>query len=169
MKSKNVVIKAESGHIQISPYGFFLYAKDFFDAAKAFKRLKLYSPVPYFLYCRSMELALKAFLLGKGVPKEDLPKKNLYGHDLEKILKKAQEKDLREFVKITPEQEKEILKANKYYVDKKVGGFEYFDVHKVAKGYPELPNLLLLEKTAAELVTNLKSFCLNAAQIKKTA
>lgn len=169
MKSKNVVIKTETIHLHISPFGFFHYGKEFFDAAKGFKQPAHYSPVPYFLYCRSIELALKAFLLGKGVPKEDLPKKNLYGHDLEKILKKAQEKDLHEFVKITPEQEKEILKANKYYVDKKVGGFEYFDVHKAAKGYPELPNLLLLEKTAAELVTNLKSFCLNAARIKKTA
>ena len=160
MKSKNVVIKAEPGHLYISPFGFFYYGKEFFNAAKGFKQSAHYSPVPYFLYCRSIELVLKAFLLGKGVPKKDLPKKNLYCHDLGKILKKAQEMGLREFVKITPDQEKEILKANKYYDSNK--GFEYFDVTKAATGYLELPDLLLLEKAAAELVTYLKSFCLNA-------
>ena len=158
MKSKNIVIKTEPGHIHISPFGFFLYGKDFFDAAKGFKQPEHYSPVPYFLYCRSIELLLKAFLLGKDVPKKDL--KNVYGHDLGIILKKAQEMDLREFVKITPEQEKEISRANKYYAFK---GFEYFEFTKAVTGYPELPDLLLLEKAAAELVTYLKSFCLNVA------
>ena len=161
MKSKNVVIKTEPVHLHISPFGFFHYGKEFFDAAKGFKQPAHYSPVPYFLYCRSIELVLKAFLLGKGVPKKDLPNMNLFGHDLGKILKKAQEMGLREFVMITPEQEKEILKANEYYYSNK--GFEYFDVTKAATAYRELPDLLLLEKAAAELVTYLKSFCLNAA------
>lgn len=161
MKSKSYVLKAEPGHIHISPFGFFHYGEQFFDAAKGFIHPPHYSPVAYFLYCRSIELLLKAFLLGKGVPKKDLPKKKLFGHDLGKILKKAQKMGLYELVKITSEQEKEILKANKYYDSNK--GFEYFDVHRAAKGYPELPDLLLLEKAAAELVNYLKSFCLNAA------
>jgi len=67
MKSKNVVIKAEPGHLHISPFGFFHYGKEFFDAAKGFKHPAHYSPVPYFLYCRSIELVLKAFLLGRRV------------------------------------------------------------------------------------------------------
>lgn len=159
MKPKNVVIKAEPGIINISPFGFFHYGKEFFDTAKGFKQSAHFSPVPYFLYCHSIELALKAFLLVKGVPKKDLPKQNLYGHDLEKILEKAKELDLEKFVKIAPEQEREISKANKYYVSK---GFEYFEVIKAVTAYPELPDLLFLEKVASELVTHLESFCLNA-------
>ena len=159
MKAQDVVIKAEPITVHISPFGFFNYGKEFFDAVKGFKQSTYYSPVPYFLYCRSIELVLKAFLLGKRVPKKDLPKKKLYGHDLEKILKKAKELDIGKFIKITPEQEKEILKANRYYASK---GFEYFEVIKAVKAYPELPDLLLLEKVTSELVTKLESFCLNA-------
>jgi hypothetical protein len=159
MKPKNLVIKAEPGIIHISPFGFFHYGKEFLDAAKGFKQSAYYSPAPYFLYCRSIELFLKAFLLAKGVPKKHLPKRNLYWHDLEKILKKAQDLSLSAFVKITPEQEKEISKANRYYAFK---GFEYFEVIKGVKAYPELPDLLFLEKVASELVTHLESFCLNA-------
>ena len=159
MKPKNVVIKAEPGIINISPFGFFHYGKEFFDTAKGFKQSAHFSPVPYFLYCHSIELVLKAFLLVKGVPKKDLPKRNLYGHDLEKILEKAKELDLEKFVKITPEQEREISKANKYYASK---GFEYFEVIRAVKAYPELPDLLVLDQVASELVTYLESFCLNA-------
>ena len=159
MKPKNVVIKAEPITVHISPFGFFHYGKEFFDAAKGFKQSAYYSPAPYFLYCRSIELVLKAFLLGKGVPKKDLPKRNLYWHDLEKILKKAKDLGLSKFVKITPDQEKEISKANKYYPSK---GFEYFEVIKAVNAYPELPDLLFLENVASELVTHLESFCLNA-------
>lgn len=158
MKPKNVVIKAEPGIIHISPFGFFHYGKEFLDAAKGFKQSAYYSPAPYFLYCRSIELVLKAFLLGKGVPKNDLPKRTL-SHDLEKIFKKAQDLGLSEFVNITPEQEREIAKANRYYASK---GFEYFEVIKAVKAYPELPDLLLLEKISSELVSYLESFCLNA-------
>lgn len=160
MKSQNVVIKAEPITLHISPYGFFHYGKEFFNVAKDIKQSTNYSPVPYFLYCHSIELVLKAFLLGKGVPKQDLPKKNLYGHDLEKILKKAKNLELGKFIEITLEQEKEISKANKYYAFK---GFEYFEVIKAMKAYPELPDLLLLAKVTSELLTSLKSFCcLNA-------
>ncbi|MEN8264934.1 MAG: hypothetical protein ABFR82_15895 [Nitrospirota bacterium] len=157
MKPKNIVIKAEPIAVHISPFGFFHYGKNFFDVAKGFKQSSYYSPVPYFLYCHSIELILKAFLIGKGVSKKDL--KKLYGHDLEKILNTAKNLGLITFVKITPGQEKEISKANKYYASK---GFEYFEVTKAIKAYPALPDLTLLEKIASELVTCLESFCINA-------
>ena len=159
MKPKNIVIKAEPITVHITPFGFFHHGKDFFEAAKGLKKPAGYSPVPYFLYCRSIELVLKAFLLGKGVPKKDLPKKKLYWHYLDKILNKAQDLGLSEFVNITTEQEKEISKANEYYANK---GFEYFETSKAVRAYPQLPDLLTLEKVASELVTQLESFCLNA-------
>ena len=156
MKPKNVLTKAEPITLSISPFGFFHYGKDFFDVAKGFKQSTYYSPVPYFLYCHSIELILKAFLIGNGIPKKDLRK--LYGHDLEKVLTKAKDLGLSTYVKITSEQEKEISKANRYYASK---GFEYFKVTKAVKAYPELPDLLVLEKITTELVTCLESFCIN--------
>lgn len=160
MKSNNSVIKVEPGHLNVSPFGFFHFGKEFFDAAKAFKPPEHFSPVPYFLYCRSIELVLKAFILGKGVPKRDLPKKSLYGHDLGKLLKTAQALGLHEFVEFTQKQEAEILRANKYYNSK---GFEYFDVFWAGTGYSGLPELITLEAVATELVNRLKAFCINVA------
>ena len=161
MKPKNLGIKADSIPIHLSPYGLFYYGKEFFNAAKGVVQSTKYSPVPYYLYCHSIELVLKAFLLVKKVPKKDLPNRNLYGHDLETILKRAKELDLSEFVKITPEQEKEISKANEYYnIPHK--GFEYFEVVEAVTGYPGLPDLSLLEKVSSELATNLETVCLNA-------
>jgi len=158
----NITIKADPIHVHISPYGLFYYGKEFFNAAKGVVQSTKYSPVPYYLYCHSIELLLKSFLLVEGVPKKELKKQKLYGHDLEKILKGAQKLGLSKFVKIRPEQGKEILKANEYYnIPHK--GFEYFEVVQAVTGYPELPDLSLLEKVASELVTNLETVCLNAA------
>jgi hypothetical protein len=84
----NYVLKAEPGLLHISPLGFHRYASEFLRAAQGFKINDGFSPVPYYLICRSMELALKAFLLAKGLPKKKLKERNL-GHDLEKVLNKA--------------------------------------------------------------------------------
>lgn len=159
MNPNDTTIKADPIRLNVSPYGFFHYGGAFFDIAKAFKQSAHFSPVPYYLYCHAIELLLKAFLLANGVPKIDLPKRALYGHDLGKILQKAKELGLGAVVIITQELEKEIEKANKYYAHK---GFEYFDVIKAVSGYPELPDLLSLECVASALRTELETICLNA-------
>lgn len=74
------------------------YACDFFEAALAVDDklgLKLgneiIAPIPVlYLSAQSIELGLKSFLVFKGVPLDDLPKRKL-GHDLIKCLKKADE------------------------------------------------------------------------------
>lgn len=154
MESKDVVINYKPIIVHISPLGFLYYAKGFLAATKGIRQNEYFSPVPYFLHCHAIELALKAFLLGKGVSKKDLKK---LGHNLEKILKKARDLGLSDFIKITSELEKEISKANKYYSSK---DFEYFEVINAMTAYPELPDLLLLELVASSLVTNLEPFCL---------
>jgi hypothetical protein len=65
---KNIVIKVEPLKIKITPYGFYKYATDYFFATDKWTTAVKdagYSPVPYFLYCRTIELGLKAFLLAK--------------------------------------------------------------------------------------------------------
>ncbi len=83
-------IKAKHVTINITPFGFYHYGKEFFDAAVGFKQSTKYSPVSYYLYCHSIELFLKAFLLVKGVSKKELKNSKNYGHNLEKILKKQE-------------------------------------------------------------------------------
>jgi len=156
MKPKTHLLKGKAVFIDITPFGFYHYGKEFFDAALGIKQSTKYSPVPYYLYCHSIELFLKSFLLVKGVTKKELKDTKNYGHNLEKILKKTIELGLNEFVQIKPEQEEEILKANEYYnVPRK--GFEYFEVVRGIKEYPELPDLSLLKRVAYELSNNLKA------------
>lgn len=154
----NYVIKVQPMVLHISPLGFHRYASEFLRAAQGFKINDGFSPVPYYLICRSMELVLKAFLLAKGVPKRTLKGRTL-GHDLEKVLKKAVSLGLDKVVSITPQHKEELRKANNYYASK---GFEYFEVTRAATGYPNLPDLRVLSDFATLLVTKLKPLCLQA-------
>ena len=159
MANRNVVIKPQTLPINLSPLGFHRYASEFLRAANSFKCGDNFSPVPYYLRCRVIELALKAFLLAKGFPKNDL--KDKLRHNLENALNSATELGLQSEVAIEPKEKKEIKKANVYYARK---GFEYFQVGKFAKGYPELPDLKILADVSSRLVSGLKDVCMKAAQ-----
>lgn len=154
----NYVLKAEPGVLHISPLGFHRYASEFLRAAQGFKINDGFSPVPYYLICRSMELALKAFLLAKGLPKKKLKERNL-GHDLEKVLNKAISMGLNKVVSISPQHKMELRKANNYYASK---GFEYFEVIRAVTGYQNLPDLTALSDFALLLLTKLEPPCLQA-------
>lgn len=158
MHPKNIVIKSPPFQAQISPIGFHKYAVDFINAASSLGLSTEFSPVPHYLYCRSIELALKSFLLAKGISINELKSKKL-GHDLEIVLCKAKALGLDKFVTITSEQEQELIKANSYYPKK---GFEYFKATNAVKGYPALPNLSVLEVLASNLISRLESVCLKS-------
>jgi hypothetical protein len=72
------VLKAETGLINFSPAGFRLVARDLRRCAEQFTR-STFSIVPYFLYCRAIELGLKAQLL-ESRRQSDV--KRDFGHDL---------------------------------------------------------------------------------------
>jgi hypothetical protein len=155
-----VVINAKPLVVNISPLGFNRYANDFLKAAQYLKGEDRFSPVPYYLYCRSIELSLKSFLLVKGVPNITLKNRNTLGHNLEKNLKKAESLGLSDVIVITTQHRMELKKANEYYASK---GFEYFKVVKALKGYKDLPDLSVLSNLASLLVSKLEPVCLSAA------
>ncbi len=155
----DIVIKVPTLHLRISPLGFHRYASEFLKAAKGFQITDAFSPVPYFLFSISIELALKAFLLAKKVPIKEL---KLLGHDLENVLKKAVSLGLKDIVVISCSYEEELKKANCYYPTKEGKGFEYFQVCKAVRGYPELPNLDVLSEIASTLVSKLKQICIKS-------
>jgi hypothetical protein len=154
----NVVIKVPPMVLHITPLGFHRYAAEYLRAALGFQGNGSFSPVPYYLFSRSIELALKAFLLAKGVPKKRLKERNL-GHDLEKILKKTISIGLANVVSISPQHTEELRKANNYYTSK---GFEYFEVVRTVTGYRNLPDLPVLSDLASLLVSKLEPICLQA-------
>src|SRR3990172_4880381 len=146
----DTVITPQTVHVNVSPLGFHRYATQFAESAAA-ARSKKFSPVPYFLYCRALELALKAYLLARGMSKADL--KSKFGHDLCKVLAEAKKRGLTGEVTIAAGWDAEIVKANAYYNGK---GFEYFEVDNAARGYPNLPNLDTLADCVSAILAGIK-------------
>ena len=153
-----VIVTPGPLHVNLSPLGFHYYASHFLGAARSAPPARGFSPVAYYLYCRALELVLKALLLERGEPKSELKKKAL-GHDLLRILAKADELGLASLVKVTAVERDELRKANDYYVDK---GFEYFRVIPAVTGYSGLPDLAVLDRLTDRLVSGLHDCCLNA-------
>jgi hypothetical protein len=161
MIQKNTTVVVKAAHINLSPIGFLRYADHFYQAGESFECEDKFSPVHYYLYCHSIELALKAFLLAKEIPIEILKKK--IGHNLSKALKKARNLGIDKLILLTNEQEKQIINADKYYASK---GFEYFKVYNAVRGYSDLPNLEILRQICAEITKKLHDFCWEATNQK---
>lgn len=93
-----------------TPIGLCRYACEFMEAAiaadsKMGRRdgFEIVAPIPVlFLVGQSIELALKAFLLSRGVPLRKL--RYDYGHNLHRSLRKAKELDLSALVTLSPEE-----------------------------------------------------------------
>lgn len=160
MNSTNIVIGLPTGSPDISPIGFHIYASEFAKYAReaGSEVAGPFSPVPYYLYCHSLELVLKAFLLARGVAEADLKKRAL-GHDLSRILSKAQSLDLEQTISFKTGWAQQIGKANEYYAGK---GFEYFCVGAAVRGYQDLPDLAVLNEIVTTLLERLEQTCLAA-------
>lgn len=157
MNSGDISIETGPVQVKISPYGFHMYAQRFLDVAKTVKTEPKFSPVPYYLYCRALELVLKAYLLVQGLSEKQV---KCLRHDLTRVLKKARRLGLDSVVTISKPERAEISKANGYYKKK---GFEYFQVGRAARAYPDLPDLTVLDGCVTELVEKLRQVCLDAA------
>jgi len=93
-----------------TPIGLCRYACEFMEAALAADSkmgrrdgFEIVAPIPVlFLVGQSIELALKAFLLSRGVPLRKL--RYDYGHNLHRSLRKAKELELFALVTLSPEE-----------------------------------------------------------------
>jgi HEPN domain-containing protein len=148
------VVKNYSAFRCMMPVIFHSYANDFLKAAKGLK-VTGSTHVLCFLYCKSIELALKAFLLAKDMPPDmlkDKGKKGI-GHDLEIALGEAESRGLVGIVEIPYKYREELRKANYYYV---VKGYEYFDNYELAMSIADSTSLKVLSELASILVTKLE-------------
>jgi hypothetical protein len=128
--------------INFSPVGFKLAARDFRRCADTFKPPK-FSIVPYFLYCRAIELGLKAIHLETHTQREVMDK---FRHNL-----------VKSYNALPPEQrtlstaDSDLLaQISKLYERK---AFEYVQPGDAAHGYSDFPDLEHL----ARLATNFAS------------
>ena len=140
----NYVITPKSGHVNLSPIGFHIWAEHYYKCRHDFKSTDAFSPIPYFLLCRTIELELKS----KHLQHKDREHvKNVFGHDLLKAYEA-----LDNFQKILTDDELNTLKmANVIYKGK---GFEYFSPQSAITGFSGFPNLETLDSIAKKLIDN---------------
>jgi hypothetical protein len=135
----SATLKPASTHFNISPEAFRILARDYFKAYLDFQAPRRFSPIPFFLCCRAMELALKAEHLERKSQKEV---KLLYYHDVLKAYADlaADQKTL------THEEETLLTAANEIYVAKDFEYFNLFDAVSAYKRFPDLDKLGALAK-----------------------
>ena len=150
-------IKTEGINANITPFAFQHYAKDFLGAFKAHKSAVKFSPARLFLICRSIELAAKSLHLVAG---KSLKQLKTMSHDLEKACDTTVL--CQNNINLTAQEIDELRKANAYYAGK---GFEYFifkhanvalessGPELAARGWPSLPDEVVLEQIANRLVS----------------
>lgn len=137
--------------------GFWRHAKEFADAGslvlnQAGSRVSLPA---YYLLGHSIELSLKAFLVGRRLTVAKLRSK-AFGHDLRVCLEEARRLKLGREVKLTRLEVGVIQLLSFDYAAKR---FEYRET-----GVYHLPLINVLEKVTHKLVHGLKEFSENAAQ-----
>ena len=138
----NKIIRVGVGNVNISPDAFHRWATHYLKCRKDFKSPHKFSPVPYFLLCRAIELELKARHLRNLTQVEA---KEKFWHDLVKSYNALNpvEKNL------TQEEQQTLRLANQFYEDK---GFEYFNPKDALTGYHRFPDLTLLDSIASKLI-----------------
>jgi len=151
--SMDAEARKHNAFVRMRPLLFHRYADEFREAAS--DMTSDFTPVQCFLYCKSIELSEKAFLLAKGVSMSKLRSRKWVGHDLEAALREAESRGLGDFVEIGCESREELRKANDFYV---VKGLEYADDDEVMLGRGYFPDAKVLSKFARVLVWAFEDF-----------
>lgn len=130
-------------HVNVSPEAFHRWATHYLKCKRDFKSPHKFSPVPYFLLCRAIELEIKARLLEHM--RQPKVKKD-FGHNLVKAYNALSSDE-----KILNKKEEKILQQASDIYDKEKG-FEYFIPMDALTGYHRFPDLKVLDSIASKLV-----------------
>jgi HEPN domain-containing protein len=114
-------------------------------------RAKGVSLPAYFLFGRSVELSLKAYLLACGMPMKEL-KSREFGHNLSALLREANTRGLPDYVPLESIETGVIELLSYDYMEKRL---EY----RVTGGTYYLPLIDVTEHVARKLVSGLEAFC----------
>lgn len=131
-----------------TPAGFLMDATEFFKAAELLLNQSSSLSLPvYFLFSRSIELSLKAFLLSKAMTAKQLSIRP-YGHNLVKLFEEANNHRLKEQVsfELTETGALELLSCE--YLSTCLG-------YRVTNRIYQLPRIDLTEKFSRKLIDGL--------------
>ena len=151
-------------------FGFWSYSKQFLVAADAvqsahdsnaktsrgIKQISMFeSSLPaYYLIGHSIELSLKAFLVARGCPVNELRKANKYGHNLDALLSEARRRKLGREVTLNRNAEKAIRMLSPTYKGKRLEYMEY--------GKYRLPQYRFMRAVAKNLLDGLHRYSSNS-------
>jgi hypothetical protein len=140
---RDVTIVAQGFNANLSPDAFHIYATHYYKCKRDFTPPDDYfSPIPYFLLCRAIELEIKARHLKRLTQKEV---KNRFRHHLLKAYKALDAQE-----QILSQSEVEVLTAaDQIYGDKE---FEYFRQEDALTGSSRIPDLDMLDTIAKKLI-----------------
>jgi hypothetical protein len=155
-------LKGETGQYNLSPTGFRLWAKQYYECRQSFQ-CPDFSPVPYFLLCRAIKLQFKAVHLEQ---KRQAEVKKAYGHDLIKSYEDLPV-DIKKKLSLSSKQLSLLEQANKIYSGKgfeelpllelankhRGKGFEYVNVGDALRGFSNFPDLKDLDELAKAIMT----------------
>lgn len=154
-----IVLKARTPKVRLTPFGFHHHAAEFLRIGHlAYNDAPHFSPVPYFLFLRAAELAIKSFLLLRNVPVKRLKQRKL-GHNIEALLDFAIEFGLRDLCDLDESHETALRNSSAKYESK---AYEYFSIAETMTGHRGRSDLSTLRAAAQQLVDSLEGPCLNA-------
>jgi hypothetical protein len=130
--------------VNVSPALFHEYAVQYLHCRRSFTTSAAYSPVPYFLLCRAIELELKAKHLQS---KSRAEVKMQYGHNLKKSYD-----ELPSSAQSLAASEYTVLERASEIYDAPKKGFEYVAVGDALTELKRFPDLSVLEHVAAKLI-----------------
>ncbi|TET75041.1 MAG: hypothetical protein E3J56_01365 [Candidatus Aminicenantes bacterium] len=139
------VIKGVGGiNANLSPDAFHRWATHYYKCKQDFRSPHKFSPVPYFLLCRAIELEIKSIHLRD---KKQTEVKEDFGHDILKAYEALSEE-----YKILEDNEIKVLKvAKEIYCSK---GFEYFNPEDALTGFSKFPDLNTLDTVVKKLINH---------------
>jgi hypothetical protein len=141
IESKKVRIDSLEGNF--SPDAFHIYAVHYYKCKQDFKRPDdFFSPVPYFLLCRAIELEIKSRHL------KDKSQKKVKDEYRHRLLQAYNALDQNERI-LTPHEVKVLEAAGDIYARK---GFEYFEPYDGMTGFSRYPDLKTLDSVAKKLI-----------------
>lgn len=126
----------------LSPLAFRKWARQYYDCAAPLLLQTEFSPVPYFLLCRAIELELKAEHLETKRQREV---KTEFGHHLLKSYSALP----MNCQTLTASELELLSRADGIYSSK---GFEYFNPEHALGGYSQYPDLDSLNRVARKLL-----------------
>ena len=160
------VVKLGTVEVVMTGIEFMIYANRYCAAAEAVGYRttdEWFDPIPYHLFCQSLDMHLKSFIwLSDRLSRDKY--RNKYGHNIIKLWNHAKERGIDKYCAATQLRDQTIEFVGPYYKERK---FVYLDLSMSSVGIPELRAnrhvLSTIRRLCKQLQKSLKMPILNSS------